>query len=647
MFISQGFARFHKQYLLLLVVFLVSLGIRLWLLDKRWINPDEGAHMMDSLLVLEGQVPLVDFGSRQPLYTYIMAGFFKLFGVQYIAGRLQAVTFSLLTGLVLFFLARALFDTKVALLSSTMHWMLPLEVSQSVIVKTEPLVLFLTCVSFYGVIRFSQHLQQVWWLILAGMCAALGFYVRQSALIIPVVVLGFLLLLHRGSLRAVAKHFACFLAGYLGIVLLALAYYSNFIPLNDLLTSGINPFRFVVRYIEELFLVAPAPALTSSTAPVSTATVTFAQNVSASWNRYYRYFYEAFAFHSFLFIGFGFSIVHVVRSLVFPTKRERDKKPLLPYALLYLWIFVLMIAYSLQFYTHAFFIDYFREFLPPLILIFSAWLCSTTLALQKEGNLERVIVAGLGVSILWFVVQPYYAWLFGNGYYASLVVAIFTFLSFVGSFTSSTRRLAFALIFLVLIVLIAVSREISLLQPYFSGPGPSLGMIGIVYLLTWLFFEKAARPSWKNYAQFVALSVIVASYVIGLSISSLKLNLTYDSAWSPQAVEEASAQLKTLTREQDEVMSGAVIWEFSARRKPFQMISHPLALRDGGVAEKERNTLKLAVEQHPPQVIIVDGYTEKTYMHQLPWLRELLQAKYQLITTVGPAKYPVEIYQLQ
>lgn len=640
MLISQISSRVNVLYLLLFIIFFLSLSLRLWLLDKRWINPDEGAHMMDSLLVLEGKVPLVDFDSRQPLYTYVIAGFFKLFGVHYLIGRLQAVLFSLLTGLVLFFMAKALFDSRVALLSSTIYWMLPLEVMQSAIVKTEPLVVFLTCFSFYAVIQFLQHSHKAWWLLIAGMCAALGFYVRQSALIVPVVGLGFFMLAYKGNLRAVTKYFVIFLAGYIGTVLLVLAYYSNFIPLTTLLTSGINPLGFGIKYIEKLF-VSPAHTMASSS-----EAVTLSHNLYESWNRYYRYFYEAFGFHSFLFIGLGFSGVHVVWSLFWNSQREEDKKERLAYALFYLWILALLIAYSLQFYVHAFFIDYFREFLPPLVVGFSAWLCSSTPALQKEGTLERFIGVSLGLSLLWFVIQPRYTWLFGYGYYASLVVAIFALLSFIRAFTSADRRFIFVLLFLALIGLIAVSRDVPLLQPYFSGLGPSLGMIGLVYFLTWLLLEKTARPSGKEFGRFVVLSMLAVFYIISLSISSLKLNLTYDSVWSPQAVKEASTQLKTLTQEQDEVMSGAVIWEFSALRKPFQMISHPLAFMNT-MPEQLKNQLRLAAEQSPPKVIILDGYTERTYFRQIPWFREPLQTKYKLVTTWGPAKYPVKVYQLQ
>ena len=60
----------RKGYLILLAVFVLSLSVRIWLLDKRWITPDEGAHLMDAVLALDGKIPEIDFASRQPFYVY-------------------------------------------------------------------------------------------------------------------------------------------------------------------------------------------------------------------------------------------------------------------------------------------------------------------------------------------------------------------------------------------------------------------------------------------------------------------------------------------------------------------------------------------------------------------------------------------------
>jgi 4-amino-4-deoxy-L-arabinose transferase-like glycosyltransferase len=182
----------NPETLLLVFVFLISLAVRIWLLNKRWINPDEGAHLMDAVLALDGKIPLVDYNSRQPFYTYTIAGIFKLFGTDYIFGRLLPLICSMLVGFVIFLIARLLFDGTVAILATTIYLMLPLEVMNSVLVKTEPLVTLLVCLSVYAVILFHKY-RQTRWLIAAGILGALGFYVRESALIVPLTVVGFFL----------------------------------------------------------------------------------------------------------------------------------------------------------------------------------------------------------------------------------------------------------------------------------------------------------------------------------------------------------------------------------------------------------------------------------------------------------------------
>ena len=109
-----------KNYIILLVICLVSLSLRIWLLDKRWINPDEGAHLMDAVLIMDGKIPLVDFGSRQPVYAYINSAVLKFLGTNYISGRILPMTFSLLVGIMVFLIGDALYDRKVAILSAFM-----------------------------------------------------------------------------------------------------------------------------------------------------------------------------------------------------------------------------------------------------------------------------------------------------------------------------------------------------------------------------------------------------------------------------------------------------------------------------------------------------------------------------------------------
>jgi len=634
----QSFPKAYRTHLIFFAVLFISLFIRLWLLDKRWINPDEGAHLMDAALVLDGKIPRVDFGSRQPLYIYALAGFLKIFGTDYIAGRLLPVTCSMLTGIVIFLMARALFGVRVALLSSAMYWMLPLELVQSTVVKMEPLAVLLTCLSLYAVVRFSQYSQGLW-LIGAGVFSGMAYYVRESTVIIPLTVFGFIVLYYGGRVRGVAKHFGLFLGGYISIFLLVLAFYSRFISPDDLLTSSISPIFFLNYWLGEKL-----PSLLGLS--LGSTNVVTSQVFDVPWDLYYRYLHQAFYMHSFLLIGLVFSVGALGYHLL-THNRQMVREYIGRHFILYLWVFSLFLAYGFFFFVQAqFYIDYSREFLPPLVIVLSAWICHSAPALERDGVLERFILAGLCLSAVWFFfMQSDNSGLFGVAQQASLAIALMALFYFTKAFESSARRYVFVVTMLVVVALVVVTR-LTPLQPYLSGAVPSLGIIGMVYVVIWALLGQGARPSLASCANFLGLSIVLGSFVVSVGYSGDKLSLDYHSTWSPQSVEKTASYLKVHTRSGDEVMSGAVIWELQASRRPFQMITHPLTFIRG-MSEEKRVSIKLAAEMRPPKVIILDGYTEKTYMRRVPRLRELLRERYQLMTTEGPAKYPIRIYRLK
>jgi hypothetical protein len=54
-----------------------------------------------------------------------------------------------------------------------------------------------------------------------------------------------------------------------------------------------------------------------------------------------------------------------------------------------------------------FYIDYFREFLAPLVIIFATWLVQAVPALNRDEILERIVLRGLCVSAIAFFAESY------------------------------------------------------------------------------------------------------------------------------------------------------------------------------------------------------------------------------------------------
>jgi hypothetical protein len=599
--------------------------------------------MMDAVLLLNGKIPAIDYGSRQPFYVYAIAGTLKAFGIDYVSGRILPLACSMLTGLMVYLIARSLFGPRPALLSAVVYWMFPLELFNSVMVKTQPLASLLTSLSIYMSILFWKKSREIW-LLPAGVFAGLCFYVRESALVIPLTVLAFIVLVHAGQPLRIAKSVAFFLTGYAGLFALSFSYYSRFMTLSNFLTSALSPLGIMTWAWGKLASFT-ATASEQVQAPIP-------QTFFGSEEIYYQYLKQAATLHLFLLVGFALSVFALIYYAWSNRNGKADRDFLLSCSVLILWALSLFSAYGFFFFSRGFFVDYSRELLPPLTIIFSVLLCRTTSVLTREGMLERFILGGLCVSATLFLVQSYHRDSFGLGHHASLTIAFFALISLTGALRSHTRRFIFVFAMSVIIILIPVSR----MEPwksYMSGVWPSLVTIVLIYAIVWMSLGKKEKGTWKTYGAFITRSVLLSSFVVSITYGATILTLYYEAVWSPMVLKEVSSYLKTHTCEDDAVISGAVIWEFQAKRKLFGNISHPLSF-EYDISKEDAEHILLTVAANPPEVIILDGYTEKTYLRHVPSLAKMLQERYLLSKSiepsnypVKPAAYPVSIYRLK
>ena len=613
------------SYIVLGAFFLVSLLIRLWLLDKRWLDVDEGAHLMDATLALDGWIPVVDYMSREPLYVYTFAGFVKLFGTNFVIARFLPAACSLLVGFVVFFLAKSLFDIKVGVLAAALYWILPLELFQSVKVTTEPLVMLLTSLAFCAVMRFALDNRRGW-LLLAGVLSALAFYTRNSALILPLAVFLFLLCFYKGRVAELAKSLSLFSAGYFGIIILAIVGYSRFAELTEVLFNlQLNPVSFLPWGIAQLSSAERA----GSDAPFWPADL------------FRKYILQTLYMHSFLLLALAFAVCRFIAQAISANRTELSTT-LTARSLVYWWVLVLFLAYAFYSYVAGFIIDYSREFFPPLTIILAAWICSAVPALNRNRVLEWSIIAIACLLAGLFVLHGYNKTWLRYGHHAALTVTLLTLFAFAGKFRLFARRLAFCLTIGGFAVFVAVSERV----PHLFPSIPSLIVIAIVYLTAWIFLRGNDQLPLRRYVDFVCVSLVLASLAVNVSYSGTLLNPTYNAEWSPEAVKKIASYIRAETESTDEIISGAVIWEFHAARLPFQLVAHPFELEFAAPARKEEIARVAAVR--PPKVIILDGWTERLYLRHIPSLTELIAERYQLVPIVaGPAAFDVKVYRLR
>jgi hypothetical protein len=355
---------------------------------------------------------------------------------------------------------------------------------------------------------------------------------------------------------------------------------------------------------------------------------------------YIKYLVQTTYLHSFLLIGLAFSAAQFAYGLI-SRNRQNITEEILSQSVLYLWVFVLFVAYAFYSYLAGFIIDYSREFLPPLVIIFAAWIYSSVPALSRDGVLERFVLGVLSVAALLFFLHAYHSDFLAIGHHAALTVAVVALFTFAETFRSSVRRFAFLLIITGITAFVVVSQQVPYLFPSVS----SLVVIGIVYCLTWIFLHERDQPPLWDYARFVSLSIVLASFVVNLSFSGTLLSPTYNAEWSPELVGKIASYINAETDDADEVISGAVIWEFQASRRPFRMISHPFEIE---FATKDRKVaIGRAAAMRPPKVIILDGWTERLYLRHIPSLNQLIAEKYRLVPiAAGPAAFEVKVYRL-
>ena len=613
------------NYLILAAFFLLSLMLRLWMLDKRWINPDEGAHLMDALLTLQGYVPQVDFGARQTFYVLANAVWLKLWGVSYLYGRLFPMTCSLLTGIMVFLIARKLFNQTVALIAAVLYLMLPLEILNSVVVKTEPLANLLACSSFYLLLLYSGGRNRLF-LLLSGVLAALGYYVRESLLLLAVLGLIFIAIERDRSISETARSIGWYILGYGLVVLTYFAFYMQFTGADTLLYGNSNPVGFVLRAVEKiwrlLFIKFGFYAGGAGDASRGLGTKTVYSLHYLRWTVF---------LHLYLLVG----IVWAAFRVVFRGGERYHFNPEFrrSYFLSLSWVALLTAAYIYRYKIFGYYIDYFREFLPILVIIFAAYARETIFKESQRNTVISSLVLGVAGLAAIFIVEKFVIDLSKGIQIVGVIGAVaVVMLSREKQGRLFSKKMAVICV-VALATLYILCRVIDLIPKNLALIIAVGGMLGITVL------------SVSNRLRFLNVSLVLSFFVLSTTFAATTMSMRYDSVWSNEAVAKVASSIKENSNLDDEVMSGAVIWEFESHRRPFAMISHPLTY-SYRMPTEVTSKIEQEMSKNPPQIIVLDGYTEKIYFKHLNWLQDLLANRYELILESGEAKYPLRVYRL-
>jgi hypothetical protein len=143
------------------------------------------------------------------------------------------------------------------------------------------------------------------------------------------------------------------------------------------------------------------------------------------------------------------------------------------------------------------------------------------------------------------------------------------------------------------------------------------------------------------------LKIIVLIILASTFLSSIfYVEPSFGSSWPPETVKVVSEFVILDSNPSDELMSGGVIWAFESDTRPFLDITHPLGFR-GGMTDEEIKEVENQLLQEPPRYIILDGYTEQTFVKHVPMVGEEINNSFSIEKEIFDPKHKVTIYKLK
>lgn len=603
---------------LLAAVLLLAALLRFGVSSFRWVGPDEGSYLLDARLILQGKVPIIDFAARQPLFLWLLAALFKVFGASLVVARLFLGVCSVLSGLLLYGLGKKVVGAEVALVGVAVAALFPFNVVWSVSVITEtPAVLFATLSIWLALCALERN--SPWLGLGAGLAAGAAYFTRETAVWVMVVVVLYALVVWRGSSKTKLKVFAGLLGGYLAACGAVWLYYGHYLTVRDLFFSRLNPLDVVLSQ------VVRGPYSMTPTTSAAIGAVQALDDIET-------YAHEIFAFGLFGLAGIGGTAIVTMR------ERRANPRPA-GIGLLFLWVGVVAAMYGVRFVLveRVLFARYLLEVLPPLALLFAF-----TLARVLNGEHDKwLLTLAVGLTLgIYFIQHAAWQKFPGAGFYFIAGTALAALLRLRWERGSWTLGL---LGFLMAAVMVLTTSRINARVP-FGMQGLARTSLAVLLWLALIFAiarrqTAEARRGWRNLA---ATTLVLFSFIYSLGKQAQKVGPSYEGIWTPRTVRTVTKVLQSHSRPGDVVLSGGQIWAFAAGLDCFLNITHTL-----GLLYIPESTMQRAFSERPPEFIVMDGYTEKRTLPHASLLAGKMTALYEKVAIVQGSQYPVSIFRLR
>ena len=235
---------------------LASLGLVLLLqvaihlaIGEKWFYVDEQSILATSWLMQIGDKPYVDFAYvHMPGAGYVGYLFFSLFGTSILSARFASLLASLLTTIIIFYIARKAFDDQTALSASFLFVLLSPALLSFQLLAEPYLTLFISsCFLFLYLYNIKPALRYA---ALAGLSGGLAFIFKQpGALSLPIgIVILWLCKSGPPEKKSSLISIATFIVFFLLPISFLILYYILLGSLEDLLYNTIYTFLLTPGY---------------------------------------------------------------------------------------------------------------------------------------------------------------------------------------------------------------------------------------------------------------------------------------------------------------------------------------------------------------------------------------------------------------
>lgn len=585
----------HTGLIAVVVAIVIAALLYSWILPNHWVTPDEGAHMMSAWRIHYGEVPLVDYGARQPLYCYTHALSQLFFGNTLIAGRMVSLLSTLFAGFLIFLIGKTVQGGVVGAVAAILFLFSPLTLEYATVVQTQPLVLVFSCAAVLVLLSRGG-----WWLVLSGALAACAFYVRESSLAVAFAALVWIFFM-RGGGRSLLRQGLPFMAGFAGVVLIVMLFYTQWLSASDIWHSNINPLRIGINAFHKLVSFA---------SPESETRVVLVDALEREAEAENKMIGRPASFANLLLAAqfICFILIAAVGTLILRLRDRNIEGDGSKFRFLLFWLAWLSILYGYWFAARGFFPGYLREFEPALAILAATGL---TEAVHRIG-IRRILVLSLPILMLVLVPLPvttgklpFWVEKFTLAVCSGFAVVM---LLCVGEVSWRKARLPLVVTVVILGVLFYLRR---VGHPLAELPFEELLLTGAV-----LATIAGMLLRWSG-VKDTGPRLLLGATAFGLAMSVIgvaeKGGLDFRGPWPVPVVKTVAEMIEENTEPGDEIMSGGVVWSYLADRYPYMQQNHPLGFYKFDTDSQEVDIFYRYYLENPPAIVVLDGMTEKTW----------------------------------